>query len=168
MWWTLLRVSQCCVLWYCAYWYGEGQVWLTIVPNYTIVVQIPVLNWEYCSTFVETDLFDSIIVLLCCCCCCCCCCDHCHCPCHCYGFCCCRAYVYYAILHKTGINAKLVVASLPACSQCIVVNCVFIYIYIYIYVCVCVCVFVCIHVCKYEWMFNLSSCQKYVADLIFF
>lgn len=24
------------------------------------------------------------------------------------------------------------------------------------------------YVCMYEWMFNLSSCQKYVADLIFF
>lgn len=94
------------------------------------------LNWEYCSTFLETDLFDGIIVFLCCC-------DHCHCncPCHCYGF-CCYICVFYITLRKTGINAELVVAGLAACSQRIVVNRLF------MYVSVCVC----IHVCMHVWM----------------
>jgi len=47
-------------------------------------------------------------------------------------------YMFYITLHKIGINAELVVASLPACSQCFVVNHLFMYVY------------VCIHSCRYE------------------
>ena len=47
-------------------------------------------------------------------------------------------FISHCIRLATGMNAELVVASLPACSQRIVVNCLF------MYVCVCVCV------CMYE------------------
>jgi hypothetical protein len=72
-----------------------------------------------------------------------------------------------------GINAGLVVAGWPACSQCADVKTVclcryvYMYMYIYIYVCLCVCMHSCMNEWMNEWMFNLSSRQKYVAALIF-